>query len=207
MDLSLRLAGKIFNYVLTTLLVVLVLLASFLTISARSSTDRVPTIAGHKVLNVLSGSMAPAIRTGDVIVVRPLLPGEVPKEGDVITYRVQGETARNREMMITHRVMGTVLVNGKPVAFATKGDANDSPDETPVALQAIVGVYRFRVPFFGYVAYFVRQPVGIVLMLVVPGLFLIGTELRKVYKILLEAEAQEKAKKAARLAGGGSSPQ
>lgn len=196
---------KILNVAVTALLLVVIVGASFLALSARSSKDRIPTVAGRKVLNVLSGSMEPNIHTGDVIVVRPLAPGEEPQEGDIITFKAPLQGG-GQDVLITHRVVGAILVNGKATAWMTKGDANDSEDLTPVTPDRIVGVYSWRVPYFGYVANFLRKPVGIILMLVVPGIILIAGEIKKIYRILLEAEEADKAKKAtaeAKLAAGG----
>ena len=86
--------------------------------------DRIPAVFDYKVLSVLSGSMEPAIRTGDVIIVEPLRPEHEIREGDVITFRA----ADAPDMLITHRVIGIVSVNGEPAAYVTKGDANEAPD-------------------------------------------------------------------------------
>jgi len=203
-----RLLLKILNYAFTTLLVLIIAASAFLALSTRASKDRVPTLAGRKVLTVLSGSMEPAIHTGDVIVVRPLAQGELPKEGDVITFRAGPENQMKDDMLITHRVMGIVLINDKPSAWVTKGDANDSQDLTPVSLPQIVGTYSWRVPYFGYVVNFLRTPLGVVLLLVIPGVVLIAGEIRKIYQILMEAEAAKAKAKTAEAGppGGDSGP-
>ena len=180
--------ASLLSYAITTLLLLMVAGVAMLSVSARLAGDRVPTIGDRKVLNVLSGSMEPAIRTGDVIIVRPLSPGEEPREGDVITFRAVTLEGSHPQMLITHRVVGAILVNGRPTAYITKGDANEGEDLTPVTREAIVGVYGWRVPYFGYITSFTRTPLGIVLMLVIPGLILIAGEVRKVYRVLLADE-------------------
>lgn len=182
------------NVLVTVVLVLVIAAAAFLAFSARFSKDKIPTVAGHKVLTVLSGSMEPAIHTGDVVIIRPITPADEIKEGDVITFR----TKEKADMLITHRVMGTVNVNGVPKAYVTKGDANDSEDLSTVARDQVVGIYQWRVPYFGYVSNFMHKPVGIILCVVLPGLLLIGIEFVKIWKILAEAEA-------AKAKGGGQS--
>ncbi|MFZ5649991.1 MAG: signal peptidase I [Bacillota bacterium] len=186
---------NVFNIAVTIILVLVISAAAFLAFSARFSGDKMPSVAGHKVLTVLSGSMEPAIHTGDVIIIRPLAPDEQVKEGDVITFR----TREKADMLITHRVMGIVSVNGVPKAYVTKGDANDSHDLSTVAREQVVGVYQWRVPYFGYFSDLLRKPFGIIAFVVLPGVILIGHELIKIYKILAEAEA-------AKVGGGGDQP-
>lgn len=176
---------KILNGLVTAAVLAMVLGTILLAISARRSTDAIPTVLDRKVLTVLSGSMEPVIHTGDVIIVRPITPADEVKEGDIITFRTKEEAST----LITHRVMGTVSVNGKPAAYVTKGDANNSEDVSTVARDQILGLYQWRVPYFGYVATFLRKPVGVILVVILPGLTLIGLELRKIWRILVEAEA------------------
>lgn len=180
---------KVLSGLVTTLLFLLLAVAVVLAISARRSPDGISTIAGHKVFSVISGSMEPTINTGDVILVLPLAKGQEVKEGDVVTFRAK----EKKEMVITHRVIGIAMVNGRPAAYVTKGDNNDSPDSAPILREQIVGVYQFRVPYFGYISNFIRQPVGVVLFVIIPGLILIGIEFRKIWRTMSEAEKAQAA--------------
>lgn len=170
--------------VITAVLVLMIASTVVLAISARRSRDAIPSILGHKVLTVVSGSMEPAIHTGDVIFVKPLTPADEVQEGDVITFRAKEKS----DMLITHRVLGVVQVNGQAAAYVTKGDANDSEDPATVAPDQLIGRYQGRVPYYGYVANFVRTPPGVILLVIIPGVVLIASEVRKLYRILLEAE-------------------
>lgn len=177
---------KILSPILTVLLIVMVLFAAFLGFSARNSPDGISTVAGHKLLNVLSGSMEPAIMTGDVIIIEELAPDYVIREGDVITYRA----ADSPDMLITHRVMGAILIDDEVAAYVTKGDNNDSEDLGTVTRDRIIGVYKWRLPLLGYFASFVRQPLGTVLLVIIPGLMIIGSEFVKIWRLLGEMEAK-----------------
>jgi signal peptidase len=180
----LRTALKVLNVVVTVGLVLLILASAALAISARRAKDALPSVAGRKVLTVLSGSMEPTIRTGDVIIVRPMAMGELAKEGDVITFRAKEE----KNILITHRVVGLIRANEKPVAYVTKGDNNETEDLTPVPIDQVIGTYEWRVPFFGYIANFMRKPFGILLFVIVPGLLFVGGELKRIWHALEEAE-------------------
>lgn len=176
----------VLNGVFTALLVLVIALSAGLAFTARRSGDAVPTVLGRKVMTVLSGSMEPTIHTGDVIIVHPLQnPAEQIKDGDIITFR----STEQSSMLITHRVVGTLLMNGKPVAYTTKGDANKTEDFSVVPVDQVVGRYQWRVPYFGYVTSFLHKPAGIALFVILPGLVIIGLEFRKMWAALSEAEA------------------
>ncbi|MBP2017185.1 signal peptidase [Symbiobacterium terraclitae] len=186
-----KLVLRILNGAVTAVLAVILVATVALAITARRSQDGMPSVLGYKVLSVLSGSMEPAIKTGDVIIVEPLKPDHEIKEGDVITFRA----ADAPEMLITHRVVGIVSVNGEPTAYVTKGDNNDAVDLSPVSRSQVVGIQRWRVPYYGYLREFMRKPVGIVSLVIAPGVLLIAMEIRKIVQVVMEEERAKKAEK------------
>ncbi|MFC0681218.1 signal peptidase I [Lysobacter korlensis] len=104
----------------------------------------VPAATGATALTVLTGSMAPALPAGSVVVVRPAVAEEV-RVGDVITYHPRpGEPA-----VVTHRVLGVISGSDGRVAFLTKGDANAAADPVPVVEEQVAGVAWYSVPFVG----------------------------------------------------------
>jgi signal peptidase len=105
----------------------------------------VPRVAGAVPLNVLSGSMNPTIRTGSVVVVRPV-DVESLRIGDVITYQVRS----GDPTLVTHRIVGISAGSGEPT-FRTKGDANDTIDRGVVRSVQIRGKVWYAVPVVGYV--------------------------------------------------------
>jgi len=96
----------------------------------------VATAMGWRAEAVLSGSMAPEIEPGDVVLVSPLRPSLV-RPGEVIAFR---DPAMPRTLV--HRVVA-VLPNGE---LRTKGDANAAPDSDPVPARNVLGVARLRIP-------------------------------------------------------------
>ena len=92
---------------------------------------------------VLTGSMAPAINTGDVILTVPVSRKE-PQIDDVIAYqakRFNGE----KVAVFSHRIIDGDIENG----FIVKGDANKSPDAQKPTGEDILGVVFFTIPFIG----------------------------------------------------------
>lgn len=93
---------------------------------------------------VLTGSMAPAINPGDIVITVPLK-SQIPKVGDVVTYqarRFNGEGVG----VFTHRIISGDLQKG----FVVKGDHNPSPDIQKVTKKDILGMVIFRIPFIGH---------------------------------------------------------
>jgi len=142
---------------------------------------------------VLSGSMEPALPVGSAILVRPVDPQAV-SVGDIITYRQQGSPD-----FVTHRVV-EVEREGPALNFRTKGDANEDPDALLVPPDAVEGRVWLNIPYLGYVAQYVREPWGFLLLLGVPGTIIIAGEVHNIVR----AVRQERRKRlAARQQGDG----
>ena len=153
---------KIAEYLMTGIVIVLLLAAVLIFFAPRF---------GWQVDTVLSGSMEPAIPTGSILVSRTVASDSI-NVGDIITFSGSG-----RDRFITHRVTAIDRTNG--IVFTTKGDANNAEDPYPVPAENVVGKVLVHIPFLGFIFSFVKTPLGILLMLVIPGLLIIGLELRE----------------------------
>lgn len=93
---------------------------------------------------VLTGSMAPNINPGDIVITVPVK-DRVLQKGDVVTYqarRFNGEGVG----IFTHRIIGGDVSTG----FLVKGDNNPSPDIQKPKTADILGLVVFRIPFLGH---------------------------------------------------------
>ena len=135
-----------------------------------------PITGNFKVMVVQSGSMAPKIKMGSVVVIKPV---EEYKIGDVITF---GPYSRIKAP-ITHRISDVKIVNGQPV-YITKGDANNSPDQREIQKREIIGKVLFDVPYLGYVVSFAKKPIGFTLIIVVPAGLIIFDETKNIFNEL-----------------------
>lgn len=107
----------------------------------------VPRLGGATPYNVLTGSMAPGLPPGTLLVVRPV-DAENIGVGDVITYQVESGQAT----LVTHRVVTQAFdAKGQPI-FRTQGDANDVPDARWVRPVQIRGELWYAVPYLGHVS-------------------------------------------------------
>lgn len=133
-----------------------------------------PIPGNVQVKIVKSGSMEPAIRTGSVVVLKPQ---ESYNVGDVITF---GEDT-GAQIPTTHRVV-EVRQEGAQTFYMTKGDANEDPDNVPIAKSEVEGRVLFSVPFAGYVLDFAKQPIGFTLMIGLPAAMIILDEMMRIFQ-------------------------
>jgi signal peptidase len=99
---------------------------------------------GYQALIVRTGSMAPTIDAGDLIVVREILPSEAGM-GDIITFRDPSRA----DAVVTHRVIN-VQRDGSIFRFVTKGDANGGEERWSIRAEETVGSYRASIPKAGH---------------------------------------------------------
>ena len=95
------------------------------------------------------------------------------KEGDVIAFF---DPDGNGISIVTHRVKEIVTSNGK-LMFRTKGDANNTEDNSLVPAESLVGIYVRRVPNAGNVAMFLQSTPGLLVCIGVPLVILVGSEI------------------------------
>jgi signal peptidase len=133
-----------------------------------------PSMLGYESFVVYSGSMEPAIMTGDIAVVGPVKAGEL-KVGDVITFR----TPANPDVVITHRLVQLETDPAGHLMFQTKGDANDIVDQVQVEQGALLGRVVYSLPRLGYMVDFSKRTEGKGLFIALPGILLAGDYLRE----------------------------
>lgn len=132
-----------------------------------------PITGNYKILIVQSGSMEPAIKTGAVVVVKPTDNYQI---NDVITF-----AGENSKKSTTHRIIDIEDTDGKK-NFVTKGDANNAEDSNRITEEKIIGKVLFSVPYVGYVVAAAKEPLGFVLLIIVPASLIIIDEAGKIYK-------------------------
>lgn len=163
----------------SALLVVLVVVACFGLLLSFLASQEAGLPGGYRPLVVRGGSMEPTIWTGSVLIVRDIDPKDI-SVGDVVTFhtpRSEGENAPKEGTYTTHRVTEAYRLDGA-YAFSTKGDANDVADSWVVPGDAIVGRAVTSIPLLGYASLYAKTPVGYVALILVPGLLIIGLEIR-----------------------------
>lgn len=157
-----RAAGLLANLVLTVSS--LALLATFLA----------PALLGFSFNTILSESMTPTLTMGGVIGLQNVEPEEV-RVGDIIGFKLEG-----MDTPVCHRVVEVVrTVEG--VGFRTKGDASEDVDSWVVKPGNLLGKVIFHLPSLGYAAKFIKTPYGFALLVGVPGLVIVASEIKNLF--------------------------
>lgn len=107
-----------------------------------------PALWGWTPHIVLSGSMAPAVHAGDVVLASPA-GASAADPGKVVVARNPSRPGQ----ILLHRVV-SVDPDG---SVHLKGDANTTTDSTPVPPRDIIGVPRLRVPYVGLPVLWAQQ--------------------------------------------------
>jgi len=139
---------------------------------------------GWSVDAVYSGSMEPKLNVGGLVITRPVETADI-QAGDIITY-----SSPTDAKMVSHRVVE--IEEHDTLLFQTKGDANEEADLFSVPSQNVVGKVCFHLPYFGYVAQFVKSRLGLVLLLLIPGSIIILMETRNIWRVLAEQKIERK---------------
>jgi signal peptidase len=114
-----------------------------------------PHVLGYRTMTMLTGSMAPQINPGDVVISTPLDVQDVTK-GMVISYHIPIDDHR----VVTHRVVSVERGADGSVTVQTKGDANTAVDPWQATLQGQTA-YQVRavIPELGHVIEALRTPI------------------------------------------------
>ena len=135
-----------------------------------------PLVLGHGSFSVMSGSMAPAVDAGDVVVAERIKPLDAAA-GDVVTFRDPQGSGR----LISHRVR-SLRAHVGTVQVTTKGDANNTVERWSVPAGGEIGRVAYRLPKLGCVMVWTRTAAGRLLLIALPLLGLGGWALVRIWR-------------------------
>ncbi len=212
---SVKKAIKFAANILLYAFIVVCLFSVIMTISAKKDADGDVTIFGMQMRYVLTGSMEECeytdvsnydikdIPQGSMIFVQTV--PEDPEEaaewysnlriGDVLTFRYQYSKA-DQQIVITHRITGIgPSPNGQGYLIRLQGDNRNAPDgaleqtidtSEPLSPNHVIGKVVGQNKLLGAFIGAMKQPVGIVFIVIVPALIIMVHEILKVAKVLGE---------------------
>ncbi|MGG0275725.1 signal peptidase I SipW [Bacillus rhizoplanae] len=181
-----KLVWKIFSNIISFVLFTIMVCLAFVAISSKAS-GGAPTVMGYQFKTVLSGSMEPTFLTGSIIAIEPTKDGSKYKKGDVITFKEDNK-------LITHRIIDVQNIDGK-VFYETKGDNNNGPDLRPVPAENVVGKYAdITVPYVGYLLSYANSKAGAALLLIIPGVLLLGYSAVSIFGAIRSIDSEKKSK-------------
>ena len=149
---------KVFGWIGTGFLTLLVVIASWLCFDKFVLKHRVPSIFGYSSLMVATGSMSGTIEEGDLIIIRDT---DDYKIGDIVTFFQDGD-----EIPTTHRIYN-IDEDGK---WLTRGDANNSYDKRAITSDEIIGEVVLVIPYVGTFIDWAVEGGGLIYII---GIFLI----------------------------------
>lgn len=144
-----------------------------------------PQLAGFRSFTVRSGSMTPAIETGDVVVTKPISP-LAARVGDVVTFVDPEGTGK----LFSHRVQSVQPV-GDEVAFVTRGDANTSTEHWRVPAAGSIGRVAYRIPKIGYALSWIDSGPARLALIAIPALLLLWAALVRIWRPASEVRPPE----------------
>lgn len=171
---------NIIGIVLCVILVPILVVNCTLIVKSWINKDEVPSIGGVMPLIVLTDSMYPDIKSGDIIICKEA-DAESIVVGDDISFF---DPAGNGSSIVTHRVIEIIQENGN-ISFRTKGINNNTEDRVVVPADKLVGKYTgVRIALAGNIALFMQTVPGLIVCVVVPIVLLVGYDMirRKKYE-------------------------
>jgi len=168
------------------LIIVLGLVALMVALSGSS----IPS--GIRFYTVQSGSMAPSIPAGSIVIVKPLIDY---KKGDVITFKSDSDRANNKpKYTTTHRIY-EVINTPEGVRYETKGDYNQTTDGNRIDKGLVLGKVVFSVPILGYMVNFAKTQTGFIVLIVIPATIIVWSELMNIKNEAKKLIAERKKRK------------
>ncbi len=123
-----------------------------------------PMIFGYKPLVVLSDSMSPNYKTGDILYYYHVNKDEINKK-DIITYVLSDGT------YVSHRI-----IEKNDNTYITKGDANSTVDPISITYEKVLGkVSKVKIPLAGYYIKYVNDhtyTIGVFIVILVSDFLL-----------------------------------
>lgn len=159
-----KVISKIIKTILWILISVIVLFNVYNIVNLKILKNKLTTVNGYTYLEVVSGSMEPTIKIGDLVLIDTK--DKAICKNDIITFYDEYDN------LVTHRVIA--LYDDYVI---TKGDANNT-DDGKVMRDKIVGRYISKLNAFGYIIQTLKNPLTLVIILAIGVVvcFLISTD-------------------------------
>ena len=165
---------------LCIILIPILIINCTLIVKSYTNKDTVPSFGSFLPMIVLTDSMYPEIKSGDLIICRQT-DAEKIQVGDVVCFF---DPSGNGTSTVTHRVMEITTDENGGLAWITKGDANNVEDQAVVPAEKLVGIYSFRIPGAGNAAMFMQTTQGLIICVILPIVLLVAYDIirRRIYE-------------------------
>lgn len=185
---------SVFSFALSTIIFIFALVVFIMSIKPKAKNERVE-LFGYSFAVVVTNSMYPEIKAGDLIVVKSCDISDIQEGQNAVFIGVSGEY---KDKSIVHRVIGVdfeIDENGNPgIILTTKGLANDFPDKDSVTADNFVGREIFHSAFLGHTVTFLRNPINWIYVLVILlVVYYVSYQIKKIVKLVKNKNSDTKA--------------
>lgn len=164
----LNVTARVLGIALCVLLALVLVLNCVLIVSSAVNPDKVPSVGNLSPLIVLTESMEPQIKAGDLILCKHVSQSQATQltVGTVISFYDPEPTS---SAVVTHQIIEVQTDEQGNVWYVTKGVNNNIRDRLPVSADNVIGVYTgVRFAFIGSIVMFAQTPVGLIVFIAVP---------------------------------------
>ncbi len=181
--------SKIYKIVMAIaqVLFVVVLLGFIVVVCLQRFSDNKISFFNYRMFTVISGSMEPKYKIGDVLISKDVEPSKI-KVGDTVSYL--GAAGDFKDKVITHEVVSIANDEDGKYLFHTKGLANLVEDPV-ISESQVYGVVIYRSIILSIIYRIVGTTIGFYLFIILPLLFIIGSE---IISTMLEKEDERRKK-------------
>ncbi|HHT38293.1 MAG TPA: signal peptidase I [Mollicutes bacterium] len=167
--------NKIFRIItsIIRMLVVVIMVGFILVVCLQRFSGNKISFFNYRMFTVISGSMSPKYEIGDVLISKEVDPSEI-KVGDTISY--YGERGDVKDKVITHQVTKVEKDENGKYRFRAKGLTNLIEDPTIFEHQ-LYGVVIYKSVILSIIYRIVATRIGFYLFIIIPFMFIIGSEI------------------------------
>ncbi len=144
------------------------------------------------IYTIVSPSMEPNINTLDAVINLKINDADDVQVNDVITFISTWKIKYG--MTVTHRVVGTQILDDGSTCFITRGDNNPGNDEGCVKESNIIGVVKAVIPGLGKLQQFLSSGFGWILVVVIPALYILIKDIIKIIRMMNTSKEETKEK-------------
>ena len=180
--------NKVFKIgtVILRIIIFIVMIGFVLSVCLQRFSNNKLSIFNYRMFTVISGSMEPKYKIGDVLIAKEISPEKI-KVGDTISYL--GNVNSFKDKVVTHQVVGIEKIDGN-YYFHTKGLANIVEDPL-VSSNQLYGKVIYKSTIISLVYKIVSTNVGFYLFIIIPILYIISSE---IISTLLDKEEKKRNK-------------
>ena len=181
---------KIIGNILYYMLVVLVLLI-LLVVLLQRFTHNNASIGGIRIFNIVTESMVPEYKVGDILISKSIDPSKI-EIGDDVVY--MGEVGSFQGKIITHRVID-IEKDGDNYKFHTKGIANEYEDPAVVSEDQIYGTIIYKTHILSFISKIINNLYGFYFLIFIPLAVLIIVKIVKIHREKYEEDDDDEYEK------------